>query len=384
MECSCKFYLTPRWMEMCLVTEENIKVSCPCPEAISIAVSHHWQKKLLLFFLFLLLLTFRGACTCSWGCDEVQNLMFCLATCPFQWKCASSHSREAYQNQLFWSRGNFHSCTPHLAEGVVYSTLWGACTLLTRLCWGPEPDVLLSNMPVHVETCLVTEKNAVETAVVLDLFADTLAKVTALILVSLDLSLRNLHFVWKQFQVTMNDPHHRTPGNPHFLWQPSGGISWRLFQTSPNVLNACWCSGSPMCITVSLVVGLCHTASISFCISFWWCCNVGFPPWEFAAKLPLDKNDWFCSKIKLNFFLVRSWNENCFSASVVASEAIVATLYVSPENEIKILTSWEYINIYIIQAFKKCQLFSDHPVISHLNIPDSLYHTHFTQCVSLP
>ena len=188
----------------------------------------------------------------------------------------------------------------------------------------------------------------------------------------------------EKFLVAMKDSRHITPGNPHFLWQPSGGISWRLFQTSPNVLNACWCSGSPMCITVSLVVGLCHTASISFCISFWWCCNVGFPPWEFAAKLPLDKNDWFCSKIKLNFFLVRSWNENCFSASVVASEAIVATLYVSPENEIKILTSWEYINIYIIQAFKKCQLFSDHPVISHLNIPDSLYHTHFTQCVSLP
>lgn len=72
--------------------------------------------------------------------------------------------------------------------------------MLTRLCCSPEPDVLLSNMTVHLETCLVAEKkNAVETAVVLDLFADTLAKVTALVLAGLALSLRNLHFAWKQF-----------------------------------------------------------------------------------------------------------------------------------------------------------------------------------------
>ena len=98
MECSYKCHLTPGRMEMCLVTEGNIKISCPRPEAISTAVSHHWQK------------------------------------------------------ELFFSSPVFF---------FFFLTFWGACTLLTRLCWGPEPDVLLSNMPVPVEMRLVTLKRRI-------------------------------------------------------------------------------------------------------------------------------------------------------------------------------------------------------------------------------
>ena len=50
------------------------------------------------------------------------------------------------------------------------------------------------------------------------MFADTLAKFIALILVGLALGLMNLHFVWKQFQVAMNKYHHKTPGNPTSWW----------------------------------------------------------------------------------------------------------------------------------------------------------------------
>ena len=64
--------------------------------------------------------------------------------------------------------------------------------------------------------------------------ADTLGKFIVLVLVGLVLCLKNLHFVWKQFQVAMNDSHHRTPGNANL---------------SPNVWNTCWSSGSPPCIT---------------------------------------------------------------------------------------------------------------------------------------
>ena len=60
-------------------------------------------------------------------------------------------------------------------------------------------------------------------AVFLDPFADTLTKLIALVLVGLALSLENLPLVWKQFLLAMNGPHHKTPGNPHFL---SGGLSW--------------------------------------------------------------------------------------------------------------------------------------------------------------
>ena len=52
--------------------------------------------------------------------------------------------------------------------------------------------------------------------VVLDPFAVTLAKFIALVLVGLALSLRNVYFVWKQFQVAVSDSHRRT-GNLHFL-----------------------------------------------------------------------------------------------------------------------------------------------------------------------
>ena len=90
--------------------------------------------------------------------------------------------------------------------------------MLMRLCCGPKPHVLHVNMPTQVEMCLATdEKNVQKTGVVLNPFADTLAKFTALVLVGLALSLKNLHFVWKQFLVAMIDSHHRTPGNPHFL-----------------------------------------------------------------------------------------------------------------------------------------------------------------------
>ena len=76
---------------------------------------------------------------------------------------------------------------------------------------------LLFNMSTEVEICLVTEeKSAQETWVVIDPFAETLAKFTALVLVGLALSLKNLYFVWKQFQVAMTNSHHRTPGDPHF------------------------------------------------------------------------------------------------------------------------------------------------------------------------
>ena len=67
---------------------------------------------------------------------------------------------------------------------------------------------------------------------------------------------------------------------------------------SPNVLSTCWSSGSQTCPTVGLVV--CHTASASEllsqafdCVAIW-----DFPPWEFAMKLPSDKNNWFCCKVK--------------------------------------------------------------------------------------
>jgi len=61
-------------------------------------------------------------------------------------------------------------------------------------------------MPTQVEMCHVTEdKNVQETKVVLDPFANNLAKFIVLVLVSLPLSLKNLHFVWKQFQVAVND-----------------------------------------------------------------------------------------------------------------------------------------------------------------------------------
>ena len=56
----------------------------------------------------------------------------------------------------------------------------------------------------------------------------SLAKFIALVRVGLILSFKNLQFVWKQFQIAMNDSHHRT-GNPHFLWQPSGGLLRWLF-----------------------------------------------------------------------------------------------------------------------------------------------------------
>ena len=66
----------------------------------------------------------------------------------------------------------------------------------------------------------------------------------------------------EKFLVAMKDSRHITPGNPHFLWQPSGGLSWWLFQTSPQVLKACSCSGSQTWTTVGLAAD-CHTARVS-------------------------------------------------------------------------------------------------------------------------
>ena len=54
---------------------------------------------------------------------------------------------------------------------------------------------------------------------------------------------------------------------------------------NPNVLHACWCSGSKKCSTVGLVV--CYNASVSellyqaFDSDAMW----DFPPWEFAMNL---------------------------------------------------------------------------------------------------
>ena len=77
---------------------------------------------------------------------------------------------------------------------------------------------MLINVPTQVEMCLDTkQKNVQETGIVFNLFTETLAKFIVLVLVGLALSLKNLHFVWKQFQVAMNDFHQRISGNPHFL-----------------------------------------------------------------------------------------------------------------------------------------------------------------------
>ena len=180
------------------------------------------------------------------------------------------------QNQSFLSRVNFrYSNIPTLAEVVLFFfDTQGHLCMFMRLCWGPEPQDLFIIVPTQVEICLVTEeKNVQERRLFFSVRSlNTLTKLQALGLVGPALSLKNLYFVWKQFLVAMNDLHQRTPGNPHFLWQPSGGLSWWLLQTSPNVLNVCWCSGSQTRNTVGLVVCLprCHCLW-TYVSGFWWC-----------------------------------------------------------------------------------------------------------------
>ena len=126
------------------------------------------------------------------------------------------------------------SSIPPLAEVVVVCFLdtQGCLHMLMRLWWGPEPHgICLLTMPTQVETCLVAEEMNFKRRGLLSIrsLIYSLAKLIGLVLVSLALSFKNLRF----------NGHHRTPGNPHLLWQPSGGLLWWLFQTSPKVLNKC-------------------------------------------------------------------------------------------------------------------------------------------------
>ena len=160
-------------------------------------------------------------------------------------------------------------------------------------------------------------------------------KFIALVLVGLALSLANLHSVWKQFLVAMKDSRHITPENPHFLWRPSGGLSWWLFQRSPQVLKVCSCSGSQTCTTVGLVAD-CHTARVSERLyqasdgaAMW-----GFHPWEFATELPLDKIFW-----KVQGFWSAVEHKIVPQSPSRCQMELVAALYVSPGNKSKILIS---------------------------------------------
>ena len=72
----------------------------------------------------------------------------------------------------------------------------------------------------------------------------------------------------------------------------------------------------------------------------------GISPLEIRNKIASGQERLILLQNKVQEFFVRSWNENCFSASTVVSDAIVATLNVSPENKKKLLTSCEHINIY--------------------------------------
>ena len=150
------------------------------------------------------------------------------------------------QNQPFLSRGSFLQQYPTPDSSSCFQTLRGVCTCP----WGcaDAPNLMF---------CLLIKWKCASSP---NLFADMLAEFVGLVLVGPALSLKNFHFVRKQLLVSMNDSYHRT-GNPHFLWQPSGGLWCWLFQTSPSVLNMGWRSGCQTCTTVGLVV--CHTASVS-------------------------------------------------------------------------------------------------------------------------
>ena len=212
--------------------------------------------------------------------------------------------------------------TPGRSSSCCCFRTQGCLPMPMRLWWGPEPHVYLfaqssGNVPRH------WSEECPREGVILDPFADTLAKFIALVLVGLALSLANLYSVWKQFLVAMKDSRHITPANPHFLWQPSGGLSWWLFQTSPQVLKACSCSGSQTCTTVGLVADY-HTARVSERLyqASGGAAKWGFHPWEFATELPLDK-----ILLKSSRILVRCWTQNCFSESIsVSDETYICSL----------------------------------------------------------
>ena len=204
--------------------------------------------------------------------------------------------------------------TPGRSSSCCCFRTQGCLPMLMRLWWGPEPHVYLfahssGNVPRHW-----SEERPRE-GVVLDPFADTLSTFIALVLVGLALILANLHSVWKQFLVAMKDSRHITPENPHSLWQPSGGLSWWLFQTSPQVLKVCSCSGSQTCTTVGLVAD-CHTARVSERL---YQASDGAAMWGFHPG-NLRRNCLWTIFLKNSRILVRCWTQNCFSESISVSD----------------------------------------------------------------
>lgn len=73
-------------------------------------------------------------------------------------------------------------------------------------------------MPTQMEVCLVAEEKTVQKLrVVLNTLAYRQAKLIAFCFVGLSLRLKNMHFVGKQFQITVDNSTHISPGNTHLL-----------------------------------------------------------------------------------------------------------------------------------------------------------------------
>ena len=110
---------------------------------------------------------------------------------------------------------------------------------------------------------------------------------------------------------------------------------------NPNVLNASWCSGSRRCTTVGLVV--CYNASVSDLLyqAFDGDAMWRFPPCESATKMPPDKNDWFCCRVKFKDFGPHL-NRKLIQRPSWCQTKLVATLCLTWKWT-KVLISLEYI-----------------------------------------
>ena len=189
------------------------------------------------------------------------------------------------------------------------------------LCCSPKPHVLLIHMSTQVEMCLITEQKDIQKfRIVLNPFANFLAKFIMLILVGLGLSLKNLYFVRKQFQVPMNDSSNRSPWNPHFLRSRlvdfRGDCSkWALTSwTWARVVAVEGGSLWPLLLFVTLPL------SLNFSTRFLMVLQCGiFLPGNSSRNCLWTRTVDFVAKYT-SMILIRSWSENCFAISILPSE----------------------------------------------------------------